>query len=506
MPDDAPRPHRASKQRATATFRQSMLLTVASAVIPGSGLIAVRRRVLGGIFLALGLVVIGFVVWAATAGRTTVLHWAVEPGALVWIAVGIIAVGLLWLGSMVTTQIFTAPRPLRSSHRVAGVALVGVLGFAVMAPMVVAAQYATTTRDLVNTVFASDTAKSATTVNPNTITAADPWQGKDRVNILLLGGDGGADRTGVRTDTMILASIDTHTGNTVLLSLPRNLMRAPLPPGTALSKAYGGTFYGAGPEGNWMLNAMYLEVPQNHPDVYKNSDHPAADVMKMTIGYILGVKVDYFALVNLDGFKKLVDALGGITVNINYPIPVGGNADTNVPPDRYLQPGKNVHLGGADALWYARGRFGVVGGDYARMDRQRCFLGAVVNQADPTRVLTRYKELAATSKEIVSTDIPAKLLPALVDLALKVKGAKVTSAVFDASVTFYSHPDYPKIKRLAQAAITKSEGKKSTAHSSGTTTPGGTATKKATSTSTPEPGTATDVKDACAYNPTPALN
>ncbi len=481
-----------------------MLLTVASAIIPGSGLIAVRRRVVGGIFLVLGLIVIGFAIWAATAGQTSVLHWAVEPGALVWIAVGIIAVGLLWLSSMVTTQISTAPRPLRWSQRVAGIALVGVLGFAVMAPMVVAAQYATTTRDLVNTVFAGDTARSAT-VDPQQVTAADPWQGKGRVNILLLGGDGGADRTGVRTDTMILASIDTHTGNTVLLSLPRNLMRVPLPPNTPLSKAYGGTFYGAGPEGNWMLNAMYLEVPQNHPDVYKNSDHPAADVMKVTIGYVLGVKVDYFALVNLAGFKQLVDALGGITVNINYPIPVGGNTDANIAPDRYLQPGKDVHLNGSDALWYARGRYHVVGGDYARMDRQRCFISAVVSQADPARVLTRYKELAATSKQIVSTDIPAKLLPALVDLALKIKNAKVTSAVFDASVTYYAHPDYAKIKRLALAAIAKSSVTKP-ATSGRPATKKVTSTAKATATATPAPGTATDVKDACTYNPTPALN
>lgn len=486
-------------QRATATFRHSMLLTVASAIVPGSGLIAVRRRVVGGIFLALGLAVIGFAIWAATAGQTNVVHWAVEPGALVWIAVGIIAVGLLWVGSMVTTQIATAPHPLRTSQRVAGVALVGVLGFAVMAPMVVAAQYATTTRDLVNTVFAGDTAKSAT-VNPQKVTAADPWQGKNRVNILLLGGDGGADRTGVRTDTMILASVDTRTGNTVLLSLPRNLMRVPLPPGSALAKAYDGTFYGPGPEGNWMLNAMYLTVPQNHPEVYKASDHQAADVMKVTIGYILGVKVDYFALVNLGGFKKLVDALGGITVNINYPIPVGGDTDANIAPDRYLQPGKNVHLDGGDALWYARGRYHVVGGDYARMDRQRCFIGAVVNQADPARVLTRYKQLAATSKQIVSTDIPAKLLPAFVDLAMKIKNAKVTSAVFDSSVTYYSHPDYPKIKRLALAAIAKSEVPVKA------TTTGITPTKKATTKATPKPGAATDVKDACAYNPDPALN
>ncbi len=504
MSDQTPRPHRAPDTRTTSSFRKSMLLTVASGVLPGSGLIAVRRRLVGGIFLGLGLAVIAFLIWAGTAGQTTVLHWAVEPGALVWIAIGIIAVGLLWVASMVTTQIVTAPRPVRNTQRAAGASLVVVLSLALMAPMVVGAQYATTTRDLVQSVFAGNDIKSATTVSPEKITADDPWQGKDRLNILLLGGDGGSDRTGVRTDTMIVASIDTHTGNTVLLSLPRNLMKVPLPPNTPLSKAYNGVFAGAGPEGNWMLNAMYLEVPQNHPSVYAGSDNQAADVMKVTIGYVLGVKIDYFALVNLAGFKKLVDALGGITVNINYPIPVGGDTDANIQPDRYLEPGKNVHLDGGDALWYARGRFHVPGGDYARMDRQRCFISAVVDQADPTRVLTRYNELAATSKQIVSTDIPAKILPELVDLAMKIKDAKVTSAVFDSSVTFYSNPDWAKIKRLAQTAIAKSAATKTTTATTPKTTKP--KTPKASASASPAPGAATDVADACAYHPVAAAN
>ena len=57
----------------------------------------------------------------------------------------------------------------------------------------------------------------------------DPWGGRDRVNVLLLGGDCGPYREGVRTDSMILVSLDTHTGRAVTFSLPRNMMNAPFP-------------------------------------------------------------------------------------------------------------------------------------------------------------------------------------------------------------------------------------------------------------------------------------
>jgi len=504
MATDKPHSHRAQTRPPHATVLRSVLLTLASAIIPGSGLLATKRRALAAGFIVFALAAIGFIVWAASDGWPTLRHWAVQPRSLATISVVVVVVGLVWVASLVCTAISTRPSAATPSQRAIGAGVVAVLSIAVMAPMALASQYATTQRNLVQTVFASDNTRSATIdipkitkqIDHHNKTKSDPWKGTPRLNILLLGGDGGYDRLGVRTDTMIVASIDTHTGNTVLLSLPRNLMRVPLPPHTALAKAYGGTFYGAGPEGNWMLNAMYRLVPADHPEVMKNSDHQGADILKATIGYDLGLKIDYFALVNLEGFKKLVTALGGITVNINYPIPVGGDTDTGTAPTRYLQPGKNVHLNGGDALWYARGRYGVAGGDYARMDRQRCFIDAVINQANPERVLTKYEALASSAKDIISTDIPAKLLPQLVDLALKIKDAKITSAVFDDKVTYYANPDWAKIKTLAQKAV-KASAKKTPVHHAHAAGHKG----KKTSTASPSPGSAANIHDVCAYHP-----
>ncbi len=68
-----------------------------------------------------------------------------------------------------------------------------------------------------------------------------------------------------------------------------------------------------------MLNAIYGQVPVNYPGILGNSDNEGADAIKQAVSGSLGVPVDYYVLVNLEGFKEIVDAMGGITVNINEP-------------------------------------------------------------------------------------------------------------------------------------------------------------------------------------------
>ena len=111
----------------------------------------------------------------------------------------------------------------------------------------------------------------------------------------------------------------------------------------------------------------------------------------------------------------MINALGGITVNINTYIPIGGNTDLGIPPKEYLKPGPNQHLKGREALWYARGRYG--SDDFARMDRQRCVIDAIIKQANPANMLARYEEIAKAGKEIVKTDMPQEVLPLMVDLS-----------------------------------------------------------------------------------------
>src|SRR3712207_6318373 len=192
----------------------------------------------------------------------------------------------------------------------------------------------------------------------------DPFGDQERVNVLLLGGDGGEGREGVRTDTVIVASVDTDTGDTMLFSLPRNLEDLPFPADSPLAEVYPDGFEGAN-ESDSLLNAVYRTGPAWYPDILGPTDDAGADFLKLGVGEALGLDIDYFVLVNLDGFSRLVDALGGITVNVNYYVPINGDTATGALPDAYIAPGPNQHMDGTRALDFARGCYGL--SDYLRM-------------------------------------------------------------------------------------------------------------------------------------------
>jgi LCP family protein required for cell wall assembly len=295
---------------------------------------------------------------------------------------------------------------------------------------------------------------------------------------------------------MILASIEVRTGRTVLFSLPRNLMDAPFPAGSPLATAYPDGFTGPGDAGNWMLNAIYREVPLTHPRILGKSDNEGADALKMAVQGILGVPVDYYLLVNLAGFRSIVNAMGGVTVNINQPVPIGGNTDLGVPPDSYLQPGPHKRLNGFQALWFSRGRYGL--DDYQRMDRQRCMIDALIAEANPLRLLRRYEALAATGKKILRSDLPQKLLPAFAELTLKVKNSDVKSVVFRRNDRFApENPDFEWMRSQVEEAL--APPKKASSAPVGASTPSPSATTSAGST--PDTSIAEDTTATCSYHP-----
>ena len=168
-----------------------------------------------------------------------------------------------------------------------------------------------------------------------------------------------------------------------------------------------------------MLNAVYREVPILYPHILGKSTNEGADAIKQAFEGATGLPVDYYVLINFQGFQQMVNAIGGVTVNINEPVAVNGDTDRGIPPTRYLQPGPDQHLNGFDALWFSRGRYGA--DDYQRMDRQRCMIQAIAAKANPLNLLRNYQAVAKAGKELVRTDIPRELLPAFVDLGLKVK-------------------------------------------------------------------------------------
>ena len=201
-----------------------------------------------------------------------------------------------------------------------------------------------------------------------------------------------------------------------------------------------------------MLNAVYRNVPAAHPGVIGRTDNEGADAVKLAVSGALGIPVDYYLLVNLNGFRQIVDAIGGITVNINEPVPINGDTDRHIPPTGYLEPGPNQHLNGFKALWFTRGRYGST--DYKRMERQRCAINAIVDEADPVNLLTRYTQLAKASKKILRTDVPQKLLPAFVDTTFKMKQHPIKSVVFQLSPEFNpNEPDFDYVHAAVERAL-----------------------------------------------------
>src|SRR5262245_3878640 len=185
--------------------------TLLSAVLPGAGFLHSRRHRLGLTVLLVS--VFGVVLLAVTAPHDlrTALDLALDPSDLTRAAVITLICLALWVAMVVATFVVLRPRAALGWHLWSGSAAVGVLCLAVAAPVTLVVHDAFAQAGLVNAVFTHN----QTATRPKGVTAKDPWDGRTRVNVLLLGGDSGPDRDGTRTDTMMLASLDTKTGRTV---------------------------------------------------------------------------------------------------------------------------------------------------------------------------------------------------------------------------------------------------------------------------------------------------
>jgi LCP family protein required for cell wall assembly len=475
-------------------FSKVLGLTVLGSLLPGAAFLAAGYRKIGWTLLTGLLALVGVGAWLATGGKHIAVRLAVSPTGLLLLIAAAVVIAVVWALVVIAGYRVLAPDSTTRGQHLIGSLLVTLLALGVAAPAFEAAHLASVQRNLITGLFGDDV-ESATVPDG---AGVNPWGDKERVNVLLLGGDGGDDRTGVRTDTVIVASIDTNTGATTTFSLPRNLEELPFPEDSPLHDVYPDGF-DAGSESESLLNAVYRNGPAAHPDILGPTDNPGADFLKLGVGEALGLTIDYYVLVNLDGFSQLIDALGGITVNVNYYVPIGGEPSKGYLPDDYIAPGPNQHMDGERALAYARGRFGL--SDYLRMERQRCMINAIVTAADPMTLLSRYQQIAATTQDIVSTDIPQSVVGDFADLALKVKDAGLQSVVFDDSVITPAYPDYDEIRGLVQDALASPATTPAPpAPTSATDAPTGTESPSAGSSPSP----AVSATDACAYDPVAA--
>jgi LCP family protein required for cell wall assembly len=273
-----------------------------------------------------------------------------------------------------------------------------------------------------------------------------------RYNILLLGSDAGKDRFGVRTDSMSVLSINADTGAMVNIGIPRNLQHAPIPADSPLRK-----FYGA----SWddLMNAVYKNVTDNHasayPDARKNGSTPGIEAVRDLAEGVTGLKIQSYVMINMTGFKLLVDAVGGLTVDVKQRLPIGGQLDDGSDASGWIEPGVQT-LDGRLALWYARSRHGT--SDYSRMARQHQIEQLLLKKITPSYALSHFEVLAKAAKSLIETDIPDGMAATYVDLALSGKGKRIKSLELVPKYGFEPDvPDYQKIHNAIAAAIKASK-------------------------------------------------
>jgi LCP family protein required for cell wall assembly len=442
---------------------RALVAAVLSALIPGAGHLYVGERRRGWWLLAIGL---GFAVPAA-ALLVLVLYvsgpglavdlsrpFFDQPGWLLALFTVNVLLGVFRLGVAIDAYRAgggTAPRGWK--HGTA---------FAVTAAMVVAlvagphywagrrnlALYDLLTHDFVTDAAATTvtlppattptvlpaTTGSATTVattSPTTTTTrppivvtptsipSSPFEGTDRVNVLLMGGDAGPDRTGLRTDSMIVASVDPQSGDVALFGVPRNLKMLPVPEwlrGVWECDCFEG-----------QSNTMYM-YGLAHPELFPGGPNPGANASKAIVGELLGLDIHFFALVDLLGFIDVIDAIGGVTITVTrgvydefYTQPDGDEVPVSIPPGTY-------HMDGETALAFARVRRGQ--SDYERMDRQRCVLEALASQADPVTVLRELPYLVPAVEGSLVTDIPVRDWPDILEFLDRTDTSRMTSVRF----------------------------------------------------------------------------
>ncbi|NYE37449.1 LCP family protein required for cell wall assembly [Nocardioides cavernae] len=424
--------HRAQRVR----FRRAVTLMLMTLVVPGSAQLVSGNRRVGRIALWTWLVlVVGGVLAVVTAyfWHGLAFKAGTDTFFLQLLRLGLMLLAVGWAYLFVDAWRLGQPLTLQRQHRLAVVGVNGVLCFSVAGALLFGAHVVGVQRDFMITMFGDGAASGST---------------HGRYNILLMGGDAGAGRWGLRPDSMTVASIDEETGKTVLISLPRNMQNFPFAEGSVMDEQFPDGF----DEEGMYLNGLATWA-LDHADLFEGSKNPGVDATVMGVEGITGLDINYWAMVNLEGFKDLVDAVGGVELNVRQRIPVGLPSDSFF---RYIEPGKRT-LNGMDTLWFARARHD--SDDYSRMARQKCVMSAMLQQVSPQVALRNFEKIAGASSAMVSTDVPRSEVDRFVDLALKAKSQKIATLSLVPPMINTANPDIDLVHAKVQAAIAKAEGR-----------------------------------------------
>jgi LCP family protein required for cell wall assembly len=248
-----------------------------------------------------------------------------------------------------------------------------------------------------------------------TPTKGPDWDRKGRLNVLLIGADGGrAGYAGYLTDTMMTVSIDPRTKEVAFISLPRDTTRVPLPRSWAAYRAFGGAYDGK-------INSLYT-IARGNPSLFPGNDRQRGyNALKGALSELYGIDIKYYVAVDLQGFRDAIQTLGGVMIDVQVPV-----YDASYPSDDgrgivklYIPPGFR-YMNGKEALSYARARHAT--NDFDRAARQQRVVTSVRDQTELSSLLAPgvIGKLLRQFRRSVRTDVPPELLPAMVQLISEV--------------------------------------------------------------------------------------
>jgi LCP family protein required for cell wall assembly len=293
------------------------------------------------------------------------------------------------------------------------------------------------------------------TFEPNPTPA--PWDKADRLNILLVGVD--TQDRGFRTDSMIVVSLEPKTHRVSMFSIPRDTYGLPLPPRSRLSALWGSNF-------NYKLNSLW-KYSDRFRDLFPNG---GADALKQALGYLYfgdQKAINYYVLVDFVGFQKVVDTLGGVTIDVPAPVVDDGFPGNNGDGQhkRIYIPAGIQHMTGDQALTYARSRkASPYYNDYNRSARQQQILVALQQQADPSEISSHLGEFMDALAQTIHTDLPEgpDILGALIAEARHVRADGIQTYAFGPSAYGYATsnaagsvfiPDVTAIRQAVKGAL-----------------------------------------------------
>jgi LCP family protein required for cell wall assembly len=281
-----------------------------------------------------------------------------------------------------------------------------------------------------------------------------PWDGQERLNILLVGSDQRPKEGTYNTDTMIVVSIDPISGRVAMFQLPRDSADLPVP---AKARGAWGNTYGNKITGWFTANRNLDEVWGG-----KNQRETGFAALKAILGELYGLDIKYYVEVNFQGFRDAVDTLGGVNINVQVPL-----TDDRYPTeDRTLRrlyvPAGPQHMNGTQALAYARSR--KTTDDFDRGRRQQRVLLSLREQADITTILANLDQLARDFSRSVKTDIPPSQYAKLLGLANEIDTKNVRSYVFaphfyatqylESAIGYKIVPNVGRIRQAVKNAFT----------------------------------------------------